>query len=649
MNREIINLTLGAIKQHTILCILCFISIASQAQKTKTLKGEKQDLSTSNIIELGDRFEEIIIDYPGLEIFIDSTKSKNFDYIRKNEDRESLFKNFPDFKNQDYNSSYTYWVRLKFKITSAEKRLWLAEFYDQSIDYITAYVPNENGDFIKQEYGDAYLYKQREFAHKNFHVILPSHGDVETVYFKIESGNFADIRIAVRTTNRFVFYSLNEYFLYGIFYGMILIICLYNILMFSAIREVKYIYYTFYLLCVAIYAMCIDGIAFQYLWPNSPKWNQYAAAVFLYFVIIGAILFSRKFLRTETKLPWHDRVLKAFLILRSIYFIAVLVEGRYLLDTRFIEVLPLGFIFYTGVVTYLRGYRPARFFITAYGILFLGFFVKALIYVNLIPFTILTYYTLHISFLLEMLFLTFALADRVRILKNNRDRAYRRIIRQFEVNADLKDRVNKELEEMVNERTKQLNENYKELEKANFKLIKQSEEINQINSILDLDNWKLKNNLKEVLKDRVFPKKISYDEFKKIFPNDISCQKYLHDLKWSKGFTCKKCGNDRYSSGSKKFSLRCTKCGYDESPTTNTIFKGLRFPINKAFYILYTIMNQDTHFTLDELSGKLDLRRNTVWSFQKKVKETIKNHENKGSSDNEWQSIMLDFGQKIQS
>lgn len=78
---------------------------------------------------------------------------------------------------------------------------------------------------------------------------------------------------------------------------------------------------------------------------------------------------------------------------------------------------------------------------------------------------------------------------RIRILKAMRDRAQKRIIRQYEINMELKDRVNRELGQKVMERTLQLNTKNEELEAINRKLERQSAEINQINSMLDLDNW----------------------------------------------------------------------------------------------------------------------------------------------------------------
>jgi hypothetical protein len=257
-----------------------------------------------------------------------------------------------------------------------------------------------------------------------------------------------------------------------------------------------------YILSVAAYAMSYDGIGFQYLWPNHPELNNYAVGITLYAVILWGLIFTRRFLSTRTQAPKLDRALTGMIIARSVFFALELLLFPDLLTLRTIEIIPLSLIFYTGIRVWHNGYRPARFFVIAYGILFTGFFIRTLVYFNVLPFTTSLHYSLHFSFVFEMLFLTFALGDRIRILKNMRDRALKRIIHQHEVNMQLKDKVNRELEQKVNERTVELNLKNAQLEESNNKLVKQSQEINQINSILDLDNWKLKNSIKEVLNER---------------------------------------------------------------------------------------------------------------------------------------------------
>ena len=548
------------------------------------------------------------------------------------------------YQNKDFKINASYWIRLPIRHSVHTRKVWMLEFYDQTIDYLDAFVPQTDGSYQKISMGDQRPFAERTLMHKNFEIILDMKSDtLMYYYFRVQSHGFADLRIAFRSVNRFVFYALNEYFLFGTFYGMILIISLYNFLVFLAIKEIKNIYYIVYILSVAAYAMSYDGIGFQYLWPDHPEWNDYAIGVTLYSVIVWALIFTRRFLRTKSHAPALDRALMWMIVLRSLFFVSEIFFFPQLLTYRNIEIIPLSLIFFSAITVWNRGYRPARFFGMAYGILFGGFFIRSLVYFNVLPFTTPLHYSLHFSFVLEMLFLTFAMGDRIRILKAMRDRALRRIIKEHEVNMELKDKVNRELEKKVLERTVELNTKNEELEKINYKLERQSAEINQINSILDLDNWKLKNSIKEVLNERFMEKTMDYRQFSTIYPDGLACYRFLEALKWSKGFECRKCTNQKHFDGAQKFSRRCTRCGYNESITTFTIFHSIKFPIEKAFYLAYLAVTGKKDYTLESLSQQLDLRVNTIWAFKKKVLERIHDLEKKGRrpTASVWEEVVI--------
>ena len=561
---------------------------------------------------------------------VDSTNALSFEEVMG---LQKQFSVTPGFKPKDYCTTCTYWVKIPLLIANDLDHQWMVEFYDQTIDEITAYFPREDNTYYSEEVGDLKAFQDKPFLHKNFQWIVNTNiKGQQNLYFKVRSHSYADLRISIRTVNEFVGYALNEYFLYGIFYGMIFIVGVYNLLIYSAIREVKYIYYCLYILSVGVYAMCVDGIAFQYLWPSWPQWNQIAYGAALYSLIFWSLLFSRRFLNLSVRSPILYQTINWTIILRSVFFLYALLFDHDLFQNRSIEILPLTIIFYASIRVWSNGYKPARFFVVAYGILYLGFLIKALIYLSIIPLVTISYYSLHISFLLEMIFLTFALGDRVRILKSTRDRAQNRIIKQQQENAELKDKVNKELEEKIQERTRQLEEKNLLLANTNQKLEEQTKEINALNSKLDLDNWKLKNNIQEILQDRLINKNLNLEQFQKIFPDELTCYRFLEKVKWGKDYHCIKCGNDKYHEGKTKFMRRCTKCGYNESVTSNTVFHRIKFPIEKAFFILYITNNSRKEYTLDQLSEMLDLRRNTVWNFKKKIEKVYESEEGKSST-----------------
>ncbi len=585
--------------------------------------------------------ERVFMPYE-LTYFIDKSNSVTFDSV-SSDSFISNFKQHSSYQNIDFEYNVSYWIRFPIKPNPQSKNVWLLEFYDQTIDSLEAFVPQRDGSFKLIKMGDHQRFGERNISHKNFEVVLAMDEQItQPYYFKVRSHDFADMRIALRSVDRFIYYALNEYYLYGMFYGMILIIALYNFLVYLAIREVKFIYYICYIGSVALYAMSYDGIGFQYLWPSHPAINDWAVGGSLYLLILWSLIFTRRFLSTRANSPKLDVALKYMIIIRSVWFVFTIILQPRLLTFRALDTIPLSLIFFTAIKVWRGGYRPARFFVIAYGILFFGFFARTLVYFNLFPFTTLTHYSLHFSFVFEMLFLTVALGDRIRILKDNRDRALKRIISQQQTNIALKEKVNRELEEKVNERTRELGKMNEELVESNAKLDRQAKEINQINSMLDLDNWKLKNKVKEVLEERMHEELMSYEEFLTLYADELACYRFLEKAKEQVGFQCVKCGNVKYSPGAQKFSKRCTRCGYNESITANTIFHGVKFPITKAFYLTYVFFSYKSRFTLEQLSSLLSLRLNTVWTFKQKIAKRIHEFEKKREMLTSWENLVID-------
>ncbi len=578
-----------------------------------------------------------------LTYLIDSTNTLSFPKISSPE-FAARFQQHTSYQNKDFRTNASYWIRMPIHHQVKSKKVWLLEFYDQTIDQLEAFIPQDNGLYESKLMGDNQPFDHRMFRHKNFEIMLDMKKDtVMYYYFKVKSHDFADMRIGFRSVNWFIYYALNEYFLFGTLYGMILIISLYNFLMYLAIREFKNIFYIFYILSVAAYVMGIDGIGFQYLWPNHPDWNDYAVGIALYSLILWALVFTRRFLSTKANSPTLDKALRWMIIIRSTLFVVELFFFPQFLAYRNLEIIPLSLIFYTGINVWKGGYRPARFFVIAYGVLFTGFFLRTLVILNVLPFTTLSHYSLHISFALEMLFLTFALGDRIRILKDMRDRALRRIIHQHEVNMQLKDKVNRELEEKVKERTLEIHAKNNALTESNSRIERQSKEINEINSILDLDNWKLKNRIKEVLEERLHEKTMDYIEFRTLYPDTMACYRFLEALKWEKKFHCRKCGNEKFFPGAQKFARRCTKCGYNESITAFTVFHSIKFPIEKAFYITYLAVSGKKEATLEKIASQLDVGLNTVWSFRSKIQQRLQELEDFGRRPtvSRWEEVIL--------
>lgn len=112
--------------------------------------------------------------------------------------------------------------------------------------------------------------------------------------------------------------------------------------------------------------------------------------------------------------------------------------------------------------------------------------------------------------------------------------------------------------------------------------------------------------------------------FNQRFKNDEDCYRYVADIKWEAGYSCKKCGSEKYMPGVKPFSRRCLKCKYDESPTAGTMFDKVKFSLLIAFHIIFKISTKKKGMSSLELSHEFDLRQKTCWEFKWKIQQAMK-------------------------
>jgi len=550
-----------------------------------------------------------------------------------------------------------YWYHIKIKGNPASKNNWILEFFDQTIDSITVYAPGKNARYAAIQLGSSRPFPQRLYQHKNFSLNLDVSSDtVRDYYIRVRSRQSVNVMIVLRSVGWFISYALEEYFLFGIFYGMILVFGLYNLIMYIAIRQRQYLYYIAYNISIGLYEMCVDGIAYQYLWPNSPRWNHYAYGMALFSASVFAILFAQKLLNTKSKAPRLNKFLNGILIARCLLFLSCLFINNNWFSYKVIEFIPLSAAFITGCYLLFKGYRPARFFVVGYSFLTLGFIIKTLIALNLwwLPLTAFYYYALSFCLIAEMFFVSFAIGDRVRLLGTQKHNAQKRTIKQLLENQELKDNQNRTLEQKVEERTAQLlqksaliAQQNQALSAVNKLLTEQAEEISRMNILLENDNLLLHNDIEKVTHSRVMSAEVNFAEFSKIYPDRETCFKFLSDLKWEVGYSCRKCDGTHYSHGHLPYSRRCSKCGYEESVIAYTILQNTRIPINKAFYMIFLMYSTKGKISSHKLSEILAIRQSTCWAYSTRIKKIMvaKKKELNQAGEKGWSKLVLETGQ----
>lgn len=112
-------------------------------------------------------------------------------------------------------------------------------------------------------------------------------------------------------------------------------------------------------------------------------------------------------------------------------------------------------------------------------------------------------------------------------------------------------------------------------------------------------------------------------EFMDQFPNDLSCQSYLAEIKWADGFACAKCGHTKFTIRKKNFAHDCNRCHHVESPTAGTLFHRVRFGLRKAFGIVFEMSATTKGLSSSQLAKRYTISRTTAWTFTHKVRKAM--------------------------
>ena len=626
-------------KKYSWLLLLILIHSASEALPgIITLTNESEQYHISDAIEYyPDSLENITIEQISSPTFSGKFLSGRIPYSERNYDK-------------------SYWIRFTVhNQRDLENQVWYFESWGFDIDHIEFYVPDRKGAFFKTSMGYSEDFSRRNIFHKNLQFLINLNSNEKaTYYIRLKRSYPMHLTFFIRTHEAFIKHMVHEYWYLGIFYGIFAFIILINLYLFLTLKESIYFYYILLASSEVLYCLGRDGLGFQFLWPSQPWFNTFTHHNYIqFFFILCTLLYSIKFLKLKSEQPNMYRLTIAAMVTKALMFglfIFYPIEAFYVFSIdSFLLCIP----FASGILSIKKGNRYAKYYVAAFTFLFISFLLIFMEERRLLPFIVINWYFINIGMLLEVIFLAIALIDQIKVLRKQNEEAHRVIISELREKEQLKDRINEELEYTVMERTREikkvlhtLEDKNKELSKANAELNFLTEEIKRMNELLNQDNQKLKTNITEISQSRILLKDVRFEEFRQTFPDDDSCLKYIADLKWKNGYRCRKCGFNKGVGSNKGFSIRCRNCKYNESPTSGTLFHKLKFPVNKAFYMMYLITSKDNTHTLDELSSLLSLRRETCWSFRNKVMTIKEKYSKKELLTEEagWASLILTPG-----
>ncbi len=346
---------------------------------------------------------------------------------------------------------------------NAETRWLLVQSYALS-DRIDVYARYADGRVAFQAGGDHLPFGARSirYRHPNFWVTLPRDEPVD-LFVRVQSESSMQVPLSLFTPVAFAELSRDAQFVIGAYYGILLALFFYNMALWLSLRDASYFWYLFHLSAFGLVLFTLNGLGFEYLWPNSSWLSDRMVPLSICLAQIGMQQFARIFLGLRERWPRGDRIglgLIAFFALLGIastwlpYHVSTpLASAAVLISIAWIAVVSIAIV--------RRGYAPAQLFLLAWAMFLLGTGLFVGVAFGMAPKNFVTEYGVQIGSALEMLLLSVALGHRYAQLRNENER----IVRE----------AKEQLEHKVEQRTGELRSALVQLEDAHARLRESSQ------------------------------------------------------------------------------------------------------------------------------------------------------------------------------
>lgn len=367
--------------------------------------------SSKNII-INNEFEKVNIK-DSWEVYVDQNNISENEILKKQDEFLPISKLDID---GDIAKS-TYWIKINILNTSDSPKDILLELKKPHLSLVSLYSDSHQKLELKETIGYSIPFNERSIRHRNliFPLELQPSEKESTYYLKIKTDSFFQAPITIWDPVAFSIENSNAQMIYGLFYGTMIGLFIYNSFLFFSLREKTYFYYILFIAGFTTMQSIWDGYAFQWIWGDYPWWALRSNSFFILWTSLFALQFTKHFLQLKSQAPILYKMVNIFNTVCAIALILTLTLSISIstMTSTLIATIFVLFIILIAIKVRLKT-REAKFFIVAWVFLLIGVLLNILAAYKLVPLTPITLFAPKIGSLVEVLVLSLGLADRIK-------------------------------------------------------------------------------------------------------------------------------------------------------------------------------------------------------------------------------------------
>ncbi len=356
-----------------------------------------------------------------------------------------------------------YWLRCQVRSEARAATAWLFSLGVANARAFEVYAVADDGQVFHHMVADGpYLPPDHAVPSRVVNFALPLRpGRTYTLYVH----SWADL-FSFNLAERTHFLALNRLgdVLAALYFGILLALVAYNLLLYFSVRDRGYGYYVLFTLSFGLLQAHMMGY-FQWLGPGGLGGDaqNVVQQVLLGTNLAAGIQMARAFLDTARQLPRFDRGLRAALLLTPLPVLSLWLQWAPLAATAVVvPLLVCGLLIGAGLWQLWAGYRPARYFMAGWALLVAAIVAYYLRTLGVLPVSFLTEHGVRIASALEVILLSLGLADRINLARQERQTAQQQALAALEQKDEVQQRANQAL----GQRAEELLQAYSELRES---------------------------------------------------------------------------------------------------------------------------------------------------------------------------------------
>lgn len=331
-------------------------------------------------------------------------------------------------------SPSVFWMRFRVKRPESAdswamaENTWFFEAGKPGVSEIDLYVPiisrdsDVNGRWLVKKTGARRPAESKEVMHRTYVLKIPPNFDENRYfYIRLKSTISINLSLLLWSPAEYTYWTIPDFYGFGLIYGVILGMIIYNLALYLSLRDNVYLYYVLYMAGMFTTMQFFFGQFAAFASP-SDTWLLRITISMLGANWVFAGAFCRAFLNTPVHAKWLDKILLAGMACGLIVIFLTNVGYSYaanVFNSYLSMFLPLAAIA-SATVCLAKGFKPAGLFLAAWAVLLVGTMLYSIGGVW-IPRTFLTRYTLVIGATAESMLLSLALVYRIRLLRREKD------------------------------------------------------------------------------------------------------------------------------------------------------------------------------------------------------------------------------------